>query len=85
MNIENMEINDTLHVRDIQIDEKYKVLSDPDEVVIHITGKVAEEIEEEIEEVEGEEVEGEEGEAAEGKEEAAAEDKEKKEEEAPKE
>ena len=44
VNIEEMEINDTLHVKDVNIDtEKYKILSNLDDVVIHIAGKQAEE------------------------------------------
>lgn len=75
LNIENMDINDTLHVSDIQLDERYKLLSNPDDVLVHVSGQIAEE----IEEVEEEVVEGEEGaeETAEG-----AEDKEDKKEEA---
>ena len=54
VNIEKMCINDTLHVTDIDLDKKYKVLSHPDEVVVHISGKMIEEEEEKKEEeVEG--------------------------------
>ncbi|MCK4799320.1 MAG: 50S ribosomal protein L25 [Spirochaetes bacterium] len=45
VNIENMKINDTLHVRDLKIDKKHKMLSHIDEVIVHITGKIAEEVE----------------------------------------
>jgi len=47
INIENMKINDTLHVSDLNLDSKYKILSHQDEVIAHITGKKEEEIEEE--------------------------------------
>jgi large subunit ribosomal protein L25 len=58
INIDNMKIGDALHVKDVQFDEKYKVLSHADDVLVHISGKMAEEevaVEEELEgEVEGE-------------------------------
>lgn len=43
INIENMKIGDALHVKDIQFDEKYKILSHPDDVLVHISGKTLEE------------------------------------------
>lgn len=72
VNIENLKIGDALHVKDVQFDEKYKVLSHPDDVLVHISGKMAEE------EVSAEaEVEGEEAGVAEGEEKAETESKEK--------
>ena len=67
INIEDLKIGDALHVKDVQFDEKYKLISHPDDVLVHISGKTAEE-EEEVA------VEGEEEEAVEG-EEAAVEEK----------
>ncbi len=63
INIDDLQIGDALHVKDVQFDEKYKLISNPDEVLVHISGKTAEE--EEVA-VEGEE------EAVVGEEKAAA-------------
>ena len=51
VSIEKMDINDTLHVKDIQLDKQYKVLSNPDGVIVHMSGKIAEEIEKEEKEI----------------------------------
>jgi large subunit ribosomal protein L25 len=41
--IDALNINDSLHVRDIKLDERYKVLSHLDEVLVHVSGKTASE------------------------------------------
>lgn len=83
INVDHLKIGDALHVKDIQLDERYKILSHPDEVLVHISGKMAEE--EEVVKVEAEAAvigEGEEGAvegaAVEGTEEKKEEKKEKK-------
>jgi large subunit ribosomal protein L25 len=43
INVENLKINDSLHVKDIPLDKKYKVISHLDEVVIRISSSEKEE------------------------------------------
>ncbi len=57
INVENLEINHSLHVRDIKLDEKYKILSHPEDVIVHVSGKMAEEEEKPAEEMTVEKVE----------------------------
>lgn len=45
VNIEHLKINDSLHVRDIKLDKKYKILSHQDDVVIRISGVKSEVVE----------------------------------------
>lgn len=73
VNVDHLKVGDALHVEDVKLDERYKILSHPDEVLVHISGKMAEE--EEIVKVEAEAaVAGEEG-AVEGVAAEGAEDK----------
>lgn len=39
VNIEPLNIGDSIHIRDLKFDEKLKVLSHGDEVIVHISGK----------------------------------------------
>ena len=73
INIDNLKIGDALHIKDVQFDEKYKILSHSDDVLVHISGKMAEEEVAVEEGVAGEEA----AEAAEGEEKAEADTKEK--------
>jgi len=41
VNINDLNKNESLHVRDIKMDEKYKILAHPDDVLAHISGKLA--------------------------------------------
>ncbi len=70
INVENMNIGDTIHVEELEIPEGVKVLSLPEQVVVTVTTQKEELPEEGEEAAEGEEgLEGEEGEeAAEGEE-----------------
>lgn len=43
INIEHLKMNESLHVNDIKLDSKYKILSHKEEVVVHISGKLADE------------------------------------------
>jgi large subunit ribosomal protein L25 len=46
VNVDHLKVNQSLHVSDIVIDkDKYKVLTHLDEVIVHIAGKMAEEVE----------------------------------------
>ncbi|HOJ63933.1 MAG TPA: 50S ribosomal protein L25 [Spirochaetota bacterium] len=45
VNIEHLKINESLHVKDIKLDKKYKVLSHPDDVIVRISGVKAETVE----------------------------------------
>ncbi len=79
LDISDLNMGDSLHVKDLKIDEGIKMVDKPDQVILTIalpTGVAEEKEEEEIEGEEGEEVEGEEGEAAEGEEGEAKEAKE---------
>jgi large subunit ribosomal protein L25 len=71
LNVENLQIGDTVHVEDLEVPENVTVLSSPDQSVVTVT-TMKEEIPEPGEEGEGEEVEpelvGEEGEEVEGEE-----------------
>lgn len=51
LDIEELEIGDSLHVKDIKFDEKIKVLSNPDQVVVTVgmPTKIEERVEEEVE------------------------------------
>jgi len=41
--VESLKINETLHIKDVKLDEKkYKILTDLDEVIVKISGKVTE-------------------------------------------
>jgi len=69
VNVENLEIGDSIHVKDIYVPDVTVVTAEELAVVSVVTPKIVEEVvvEEELEEgVEGEEVEGEEAEGAEG-------------------
>jgi large subunit ribosomal protein L25 len=44
INIENLKINESLHVKDVQLDKKYKVISHPDEVIVRISTGLKEEV-----------------------------------------
>jgi len=50
VNIEHLKINESLHVKDIKLDKKYKVLSHPDDVIVRISGVKAETVEKSVEE-----------------------------------
>jgi large subunit ribosomal protein L25 len=64
LDIEELAIGDSLHIRDIEI-ENVRILDDPDKTVVSVLApRVEIEVVEEVEEEEGEEVEGEEGEDA---------------------
>ncbi|HOV13553.1 MAG TPA: 50S ribosomal protein L25 [Spirochaetota bacterium] len=45
VNVENLKINASLHVRDLEIDKKYKIISHADEVVVKIASAQKEEVE----------------------------------------
>jgi large subunit ribosomal protein L25 len=51
VNVEHLKINESLHVRDIKVEDKFKVLSHAEDVVVHISGKMAEEEEKPAEEM----------------------------------
>ena len=76
IDVENLDIGDSVHVRDIEIPSEVRLLSSEDLVIVSITTPRAE-VEEEEEVLEGEELEegeeGEEGEAADEEDEAAEE------------
>jgi large subunit ribosomal protein L25 len=55
LNIENLKINESLHVKDVNLDAKYKVISHPDEVIVRISTGLKEEA---VDEVKTAEVEG---------------------------
>ena len=76
VNVEDLEVGDSLHVSDIAVPEGVKILNSLDQVVVIVAAARAEivEEEEELEGEEGEELEGEEGEVAEGAEEASTEE-----------
>jgi large subunit ribosomal protein L25 len=83
LNVEDLQIGDTVHVEDLDIPENVTLLSSPDQSVVTVTtmkeeipepGEEAAEGEEVEVPVEGEEEEGEEGEGAEEGEEAAPEE-----------
>jgi large subunit ribosomal protein L25 len=64
LDIEELAIGDSLHIRDIEI-ENVRILDDPDKTVVSVLApRIEIEVVEEVEEEEGEEVEGEEGEGA---------------------
>ncbi len=46
INIENIPMNGSLHVKEVTFDSKYKILTHPDEVLVHVSGKIKEEVEE---------------------------------------
>lgn len=53
VNIEHLKINDSLHVKDLTIDSKrYKILSNPDEVIVRISGVKEEKVSEQQAETE---------------------------------
>ena len=52
VNVEQLNVNDTLHIKDITFDPKYKILSNLQDVIVHVSGKKAEE--EEVVKVEAE-------------------------------
>jgi large subunit ribosomal protein L25 len=81
INVENMQIGDTIHVEELSVPEGVTILNYPEQVVVTVTtiSEVEEpEVEEEegLEGEEGEEFEGEEGEEAEGEEGEEAEESE---------
>ena len=82
VNIGELNINESLHVRDIKLDEKYKIVSHPDEVIAHVSGKTAleeEPVKEQAVVTEEAAAEGaEEGKEEESKEAAESKEKEKK-------
>ncbi len=78
INVENMQIGDTLHVEELNVPEGVTILNYPDQVVVTVTtiSEIPEPEEEEEEVLEGEEGEAAEGEEAEGEEGEEAEESE---------
>ena len=53
-----VEIGDGMYVRDLTVPANVEILTDPDEMIVVVTAQAAEEVEEEVEVLEGEEGEG---------------------------